>query len=217
MADEQTLLADIQAATEAGERETTVALTQRALDQGIEVTRILDDALIAAMDVIGGRFSRGEIYVPEMLISAHAMKGAMELLRPILTETGVKARGRCLIGTVEGDMHDIGQNLVHMMWEGAGFEVINLGTETTAQEFIDAIKQYEPDVVGMSALLTTTMVHMPENIAAFKEAGVRDRVRVIVGGAPVTQEYADEMGADAYGKDAATAVEIVKAMVPDAG
>lgn len=212
-ANEAELLAQIQASTEEGDRDQTVALTQQALDQGLAATRILDDGLIAAMDIIGNRFSKGEIYVPEMLIAAHAMKGAMELLRPILTASGVESRGLCIIGTVEGDLHDIGQNLVHMMWEGAGFEVINLGTETTAEEFIEAINEHRPDIVGMSALLTTTMMHMPENIEAFKEASVLDQVRVMVGGAPVTQEYADEMGADAYGADAASAVELAKRLV----
>lgn len=207
------LLAQIKASTEEGDRDQTVALTQQALDQGLAVERILDDGLIAAMDVVGSRFSKGEIYVPEMLISAYAMKGAMELLRPILTAAGVESRGICIIGTVEGDLHDIGQNLVHMMWEGAGFEVINLGTETSSEEFIAAIKAHQPDIVGMSALLTTTMIHMPENIQAFKEAGVLDQIRVMVGGAPVTQEYADEMKADAYGADAASAVDLAKRLV----
>lgn len=210
------LIAELKASTIAGDRERTVQLTQEALDQGMEVAQILDDGLIAAMDVVGKQFSNGEIFVPEMLIAAHAMKGAMELIRPILVETGAKPRGKCLIGTVEGDLHDIGQNLVHMMWEGAGFEVINLGTDTTAAEFIEAIRIHRPTIVGMSALLTTTMVHMAENIKAFTEAGLRDQIKVMVGGAPVTQEYADEIGADAYGKDAATAVEKAKKLIDDA-
>lgn len=215
MADENDIFEQINQSTQAGDRERTVELTNQALEQGYEVEQILDDGLIYAMDIIGDKFSRQEIFVPEMLIAAYAMKGAMEILRPILVETGAESRGVCIIGTVEGDLHDIGQSLVSMMWEGAGFEVYNLGTETTGEEFVEAIQKYKPHIVGMSALLTTTMMHMPENIKLFEEVGVRDKVKVMVGGAPISQEFADEMSADAYGPDAATATDQAKQLTAE--
>jgi len=188
-------------------------LTQRALDEGKSASELLNDGLIPAMDEVGKKYEAGEIYVPEMLMSAKAMKAALAILRPILAETGVEAKGKVVIGTVEGDLHDIGQNLVSIMLEGAGYEVHNLGIDNTKDAFVEAVKETEPDVVAMSALLTTTMIQMPEVIEAVKAAGLRDGVKIIIGGAPVTQEYADQIGADGYAKDAAAAVTLVRGLL----
>jgi 5-methyltetrahydrofolate--homocysteine methyltransferase len=196
-----------------GEMEKAAELTKEAIAQGLEASQILDSALTPAMDIVGAEYERGDRYVPEMLISAEAMKSAMVVLKPLLAEAGVKARGKVVIGTVEGDLHDIGKDLVAMMLEGAGFEVINLGVEVTAEEFLKAAKEHEPDIIGMSALLTTTMIHMPEVIDALQQAGLRDRVKVIIGGAPVTQEYADKIGADGYAPDAASATKLAKSLL----
>ncbi len=187
-------------------------LTQKALDEGLDPEKILKEGMIPAMDQVGDEYERGDRYVPEMLISAEAMKEGMKLLRPLLAEAGVESAGKVLMGTVEGDLHDIGQNLVSMMLEGSGFEVINLGAETPADKFVEGVKENQADLVGMSALLTTTMTHMPEVIEALQEAGLRDKVKVMIGGAPVTQDYADEIGADGYAPDAASAVKLAKGL-----
>lgn len=209
------VLEDLKASVIDMEVERTVELTQRALDEGLSAEEILNKALVPAMDVVGEQYERGEKYVPEMLLSAHAMKGAMELLRPLLVESGVEMKGKVVMGTVEGDLHDIGQNLVGMMLEGAGFEVYNLGAETPAEEFVKGAEEHEANLVGMSALLTTTMLHMPEVIEALKENGLRDRVKVIIGGAPVTQDYAEEIGADGYAPDAASAVKLAEQLAAE--
>ncbi len=188
-------------------------LTQQGLDEGKSASELLNDGLIPAMDEVGKKYEAGEIYVPEMLMAAKAMKAALAILRPILAETGVEAKGKVVIGTVEGDLHDIGQNLVSIMLEGAGYEVHNLGIDNTKDAFVEAVKETEPDVVAMSALLTTTMIQMPEVIEALKAAGLRDGVKIIIGGAPVTQEYADQIGADGYAKDAAAAVTLVRGLL----
>ena len=193
--------------------EGALELTKKALDQGYKAEKILNDSLIPAMDRIGEEYEKGKRYVPEMLLSAEAMKGAMDILRPILTESGVEPIGKIVIGTVEGDLHDIGQNLVSMMLEGAGFQVKNLGAETTSEEFLEAIKEIDANVLGMSALLTTTMTHMPEVIESLDEAGLREKVSVIIGGAPVSEDYAREIGADGYAPDAASASKVVKNMI----
>ncbi len=208
------MLDDLKQAVLEGDQEQAVALTEKALAEGTDAGRILNDALIAAMDIVGGEYERGDRYVPEMLISAEAMKGAMGILRPKLAEAGVKSRGKVVLGTVEGDLHDIGKNLVIMMLEGAGFEVEDLGIEVPAERFVEAVREHQPELLGMSALLTTTMVYMPDVIKALDEAGLRDRVKVVLGGAPVTQEYSDKIGADGYAADAASAVELVKRLVP---
>lgn len=197
------------------EVERAAELTQKALDEGLGAKEILNQALIPAMDIVGEQYERGERYVPEMLLSAHAMKGAMEKLRPLLAKAGVEPRGKVCIGTVEGDLHDIGKSLVAMMLEGAGFEISDLGTEVTAERFIQAVKERGTNILGMSALLTTTMAHMPEVIEVLKENGLREKVKVMIGGAPVTQEYADEIGADGYAPDAASAVELAKRLVAE--
>jgi len=207
------MLEELKKAVLEGEDEKAAELTQKALEAGIEPGRILNEALVPAMEIVGKEYEDGKRYVPEMLISAEAMKAAMAVLRPKLVESGVKLKGKVVIGTVEGDLHDIGKNLVAMMLEGAGFEVIDLGVEVTAERFVQAVKEHKPDVLGMSALLTTTMIHMPEVIEALKAAGLRERVKVIVGGAPVTREYAEKIGADGYAPDAASAVELVKQLL----
>jgi len=207
------MLEELKQAVLEGDTEKAVQLTERALSEGVDAGKILNEALVAAMDIVGKEYERGDRYVPEMLISAEAMKAAMEVLRPKLVEAGVKARGKVVIGTVEGDLHDIGKNLVAMMLEGAGFEVTDLGTEVTAEKFVQAVKEHRPDILGMSALLTTTMTHMPEVIEALKREGLRDGIKVMVGGAPVTQEYAEKIGADGYAPDAASAVELAKRLV----
>ncbi|MFP4136641.1 MAG: corrinoid protein [Candidatus Acetothermia bacterium] len=206
------LLEDLGQAVFDMDEDTTVELTEKAIDEGMDPEVILNDSLVPAMDEVGEEYEKGERYVPEMLLSAEAMKGAMKLLRPLLAESGVEPAGIVVIGTVEGDLHDIGQNLVSMMLEGAGFEVINLGAETPAEEFVEAVKENDANVLGMSALLTTTMTHMPDVIEALEEEGIRDQVEVAIGGAPVSQDYADEIGADGYAADAAAAVNLVKDM-----
>ena len=207
------MLEELKKAVLDGEDEKAAELTRKALEAGIEPGKILNEALVPAMEIVGKEYEEGKRYVPEMLISAEAMKAAMAVLRPKLVKSGVKLKGKVIIGTVEGDLHDIGKNLVAMMLEGAGFEVIDLGVDVTAERFIQAVKEHKPDVLGMSALLTTTMIHMPEVIAALKAAGLREQVKVIVGGAPITREYAEKIGADGYAPNAASAVELVKQLL----
>ena len=195
------------------EVEKTADLTGKALKNGIDPEDLLNKGLAPAMDIVGEQYEKGARYIPEMLASAEAMKGAMELLKPLLTKAEVKSAGKVVIGTVEGDLHDIGQQLVSMMLEGASFEVHNLGSEVPAERFVDVLNEERPDIVGMSALLTTTMLRMPEVIKALKEAGIRDQVKVMIGGAPVTQEFAKEIGADGYGEDAAAAMKLAKSFM----
>lgn len=204
------LLEDLGEAVFDMDEDTTVELTQEAIDEEMDPEVILNDSLVPAMDRVGEEYENGDRYVPEMLLSAEAMKGAMKLLRPLLVESGVEPAGTAVLGTVEGDLHDIGQNLVSMMVEGAGFEVENLGAETPAEEFVEAAKKHDPDVIGMSALLTTTMTHMPEVIEALEEEGLRDKVKIAIGGAPVSQDFCEEIGADGYAADAASATNLIK-------
>lgn len=194
-----------------GDQKTAVDITKEALAEGLEPATILSDGLIAGMDVIGVRFKANEVYIPEVLISARAMKMAMEVLEPKLIESGVQPLGKALIGTVQGDLHDIGKNLVMMMLKGAGFEVIDLGTDVSPDVFVQKTKESNAQIVGLSALLTTTMPAMERTIRAIKDAGIP--VRTMVGGAPVTQAYADKIGADGYAADAATAVDVAKTLL----
>ncbi len=194
----------------AGDQDGTVRGVKEALGVGHDPTVILDEGMIAAMEAVGDRFERGEVFVPEMIIAANAMRAGLEHLRPKLIEADVKPIGTLVLGTVQGDLHDIGKNLVGMMCEGAGFEVVDLGTDVEPDRFVAAVRDYEPDVVGLSALLTTTLPAMRESIEALEEAGIRDQVLVIVGGAPVTQRFADEIGADLYAKDASATARRVK-------
>lgn len=188
-------------------------LTTSAIEAGHLPTEILDEALIPAMDVVGSEFESGIRFIPEMLISAEAMKASMVILRPLLAESGIPPKGRILIGTVEGDLHDIGKDLVATMLEGAGYEVIDLGVEVTADRFVEAVREFQPDILAISALLTTTMVYMPQVIERLAEAGLRESTEIIVGGAPVTQPYADKIGADGHAEDAAAAVALVKRLL----
>ena len=188
-------------------------LTQDALDEDLGPKEILDDGLMVGMDHVGKEFRAGDMFVPEVLRSAKAMKTSMVILQPLLTAAEAEAVGKVLLGTVKGDLHDIGKNLVGMMCEGAGFEVKDLGTDVEPDEFLDAIKEFEPHIVGMSALLTTTMRAMGDTIKAIEEAGLRDQVKVMVGGAPVTQRFADDIGADGYAANAASASDLAKKFV----
>ncbi|HZY28621.1 MAG TPA: corrinoid protein [Jiangellaceae bacterium] len=185
-------------------------LTNAGLDAGMTPETLLFDALIPSLEEVGARFERGDFFVPEMLIAGRAMAGALARLRPLLAETGAQTLGTFVMGTVKGDVHDIGKNLVNIMLEGAGFLVIDLGVQVSPEKFIDAIRTHKPDIVGFSAFLTTTMPMFKANINALEKAGLRDQVIVMVGGAPVTQEYADAVGADGYAADASTAVKKAK-------
>ncbi len=188
-------------------------LTQELLDRGASPQTILNEGLIAGMAVVGEKMRSGEMYLPEVLQSASVMKAAMEILQPHLLRSGVEPIGRVVLGTVKGDMHDIGKNLVGIMLRGAGFEVIDLGLNTPAEKFVEAIQTHSPAVVGMSAMLTTTMLQMKKTIEAITAAQLREKVKIMVGGASVSQRFADEIGADAYARDAVTAVERAQAML----
>ena len=187
-----------------------LALTNEGLAAGLTPSQLLFDSLIPSLEEVGARFERGDFFVPEMLIAGRAMSGALEVLRPLLAATGAETVGTFLMGTVKGDVHDIGKNLVNIMLEGAGFHVIDLGVQTSPEKFIAGIEEHKPDIVGMSAFLTTTMPMFKANINAITKAGLRDNVIIMVGGAPVTQEYADVCGADGYAADASTAVRRAK-------
>jgi 5-methyltetrahydrofolate--homocysteine methyltransferase len=207
-------MADLKALAEAvirGDQATAVNVTKAALKEKTAPKKILDEGLIAGMDVVGSRFKNNEIYIPEVLIAARAMKMAMEVLEPELVKAGVKPIGRLLIGTVQGDLHDIGKNLVAMMLKGAGFEVIDLGVDVTPEKFAAEAKARGVNLIGMSALLTTTMPGMEKTIKALQQAGLK--VKVMVGGAPVTQGFADKIGAQGYAPDAASAVDTAKKLV----
>jgi 5-methyltetrahydrofolate--homocysteine methyltransferase len=194
----------------AGNQDEVIELTQKALDKGAEAKEILDKGLLSGMDVVGKRFKAGDLFIPEVLLCARCMHGAMDILKPLLSESDASGVGTYVIGTVEGDLHDIGKNLVSMMLQGAGFKVVDLGTNVTAAQYVDAVKKHKPKIIGMSALLTTTMPKMEETIQALREAGIRDQVKIMAGGAPVTQDFVDKIGADAYGANAALAVEKAK-------
>ena len=203
-------MADLQGIAEAvirGDRETVANLTNAAVSEGSTAEAIINEGLIAGMAVVGDRFKKNEFYVPEVLIAARAMHAGMDLIKPLLAESGVKPRGIVAIGTVKGDLHDIGKNLVSMMLEGGGYEVLDLEVDVAPEKFVAAVKDQGAQVICLSALLTTTMPSMKDTIEALKEAGVRDQVKVMIGGAPVTQNYADEVGADGYSPDAASAVD----------
>ena len=203
-------LATLTAAVEAGDRRTAVAITQSAIDEGMAPQLILD-AMTKAMDTVGGKFARNELYVPEMLISARAMKESTALLEPLLVKAGIRPEHTAVVGTIKGDLHDIGKNLVAMMWKGAGIAIVDLGTNVSAEQFVAAAKEHNASLVGVSALLTTTMVGMKDVVAAVKGAGLR--TKVLVGGAPLTPEFAASIGADGYAPDAASAVEVARGIL----
>jgi len=196
-----------------GNANQTIASVQQALNEGMGPAEILNQGMIAAMGEVGRLFEEGEYFVPEMLIAARAMQKGLELLKPYLTEADVQSPGKVAIGTVKGDLHDIGKNLVAMMLEGAAFEVIDLGTDVSPERFIQAVKENGAQIIAMSALLTTTMPNMKNTIEALKEAGLRDNVKVMIGGAPVTQNYADQIGADGFAEDASRAVAKAKSLL----
>ncbi len=185
-------------------------LTEDALNDGITAKEILDNGLMFGMDHVGVEFKAGNMFVPEVLRSARAMQSAMTRIKPLLAEAGESLTGKVILGTVKGDLHDIGKNLVGMMCEGAGFEVIDMGKDITPEAFVEGTKEHMPDILGMSALLTTTMRSMEQTIKALEEAGVRDTVKIMIGGAPVTQEFADQIGADGYAANAASASDMAK-------
>ena len=196
-----------------GEAEQVAALVQQALSQGTAPNVILANGLIAGMDRVGKDFRAGDLFVPEVLVAARAMHAGMDILRPLLTGHQAHSAGKFLIGTVKGDLHDIGKNLVKMMMEGAGFEVVDLGTDVPAEAFVTAVREHQPKLVGMSALLTTTMVNMKATVEALTEAGLRNSVKIMIGGAPVTAAYAEQTGADAFAADAATAVDVARRLI----
>ena len=198
-----------------GKMDEVKKLTQESLDLGEPPGVILKQGLIQAMDRIGVRFKNGEIYIPEVLIAARAMHAGMAVLKPVLSKSNTPMVGKVVIGTVKGDLHDIGKNLVIMMLEGGGFEVVDLGIDVSPQKFIEAIRDHHPQVVGLSALLTTTMTEMKNTIQAIEWAGLRNQVKTIVGGAPVTEKFAKEIGADGYAADAGSAVDVVKSLVSE--
>lgn len=197
---------ELQEAIIKGKRDAVEPLIRQALSEGLNPEEIMNHILILAMDVVGEQFSRNEIFLPEMMIAARAMNIGLGILRPMLIAKGVSSRGKVIIGTVKGDIHDVGKNIVSMILQGAGYEVMDLGIDVPPEKFIDAINQYQPKFVLMSALITLTMSMMEDTIKALKKAGVRDKVKVGVGGAPLTQSFADRIGADFYGKDARAAV-----------
>ena len=207
------LLKELYDKTLVGNAPDVLALTNEGLRMGLGPEALLYEALIPSLEEVGARFERGDFFVPEMLIAGKAMAGALEILRPLLAETGAETIGKIVMGTVKGDVHDIGKNLVNIMFEGAGFEVIDLGVQVAPEKFIEAIQTHKPDIVGFSAFLTTTMPMFKANINALTKSGLRDQVIVMVGGAPVTQEYADVVGADGYAADGSAAVDKAKELL----
>lgn len=191
----------------------SVATTQEAISEGINAQSIINDYMVKAMEEMGARFESGKAFVPNLLMSARAMKGSLELLKPLLKSEGGTSAGKIVIGTVKGDLHDIGKNLVASMLEGCGFEVINLGVDINSDKFVEAVKEHNADIVCMSALLTTTMTYMKEVIAALENAGLKNKVKVMIGGAPLSQAFADQIGADGFSDNANSAVQLAKRLV----
>jgi 5-methyltetrahydrofolate--homocysteine methyltransferase len=207
------ILSELSTAVIEGNLDDIEDLTQDALDDGLDAKQILDQGLMPGMDHVGVEFKAGNMFVPEVLRSARAMQASMIIIKPLLAAAGSKMTGKVLLGTVKGDLHDIGKNLVAMMCEGAGFEVKDLGKDVEPDAFVEAVKEFEPDVLGMSALLTTTMRTMEHTVKALEEAGVRDKVKIMIGGAPVTQAFSDQIGADGYASNAASAADLAKKFV----
>jgi len=206
------ILEDIALSVEKGDEASVGELTQKAVTEGIAPAEILDNALVAGMNVVGEKFKNNEVFIPEVLVSARAMKAGMGIVRPLLAEANIEFKGNIVVGTVKGDLHDIGKNIVGMLLEGAGYEVTDLGTDVSVEQFMEVVEK-GANVIGLSALLTTTMTYMKDVIQAVDEAGFRDKVKVVIGGAPITQSYADEINADGYAPDAASAVDLVKGLL----
>lgn len=196
-----------------GDAKLSAAITQQAIDEGVDPLKLVNESMIPAMEEVGRRFETNEYFVPELLISARAMKAALALIRPLLAAKGSQPAGRVAIGTVKGDLHDIGKNLVASLLEGGGFEVFDLGVNVSPEKFIETVKEKNANIVAMSALLTTTMTAMKTTVEALKHAGVRDQVKVLIGGAPITQKYADEIGADGFSENAVGAVALARKAV----
>jgi len=196
-----------------GNLELSVSTTKSAIDEGVDPQMIIKDFMIPAMDKIGGMFEDCDVFIPELLLAARAMKGSLTLIQPLLTSGGAESNGKIIIGTVRGDLHDIGKNIVGSMLEGAGFQVINLGNDVSPQKFIDAIQTYNPQIVAMSALLTTTMTSMETAVNAIREAGLRDKVKIMIGGAPVTANFSNKIGADGYSDNANGAVKLARELI----
>jgi len=207
------VLAQISEMLQKGKANDVKALVQKALDEGMGPGKILTEGMLAGMSIVGEKFKKNEVYVPEVLIAARAMKMGMQVLQPKLAAAGVEPVGTAVVGTVKGDLHDIGKNLVCMMLEGAGFKVVDIGIDADPQKFIDAAVQNNAKVIGVSALLTTTMTNMKGVVEAAKAAGVAGKIRIMIGGAPVTQQYCDEIGADGYAPDAASAADLAKKLI----
>jgi 5-methyltetrahydrofolate--homocysteine methyltransferase len=207
------LLEDIAQAVMEGDGEKVEAIIRQALSEGLAASRIINEGLIAGMNTVGRRFKEGEFFIPEVMMSARAMHGGLAILKPLLTKTEQSSRGTIIICTVKGDVHDIGKNLVSMMLEGAGFRVMDLGTDVAPEKLVEAVREHSPQIVAMSTLLTTTLHRIPEAVKAIEAAGLRGKVKVMVGGAPVTQAFADKAGADGYAPDAALAVDMAKELL----
>ncbi|MEL7568576.1 MAG: corrinoid protein [Dehalobacterium sp.] len=197
----------------AGKMNDVISATQNLIDGGNNPLKIINEGLIAGMNVVGVRFKNGDMFVPEVLMAAKAMGAGIELVKPLIADNDMPSSGKIVLGTVKGDLHDIGKNLVGMMLESGGFTVVNLGIDIAPEQFIKAIKEHNPDVVAMSALLTTTMLHMRDTIELIKEEGLKDKVMVIIGGAPISQDFASEIGADGFAPDAASAVDLCKQLI----
>ncbi|MFO7753754.1 MAG: corrinoid protein [Desulfobacteraceae bacterium] len=205
-------LIDITNALTSGDVETVTSLVKEAVDEDIGANRILSEGLMPGMDIVGDRMETGEMFIPEVLMSANCMSEAVKILKPLLADDEMSSSGRLIIGTVKGDLHDIGKNLVTMMVESTGFEVTDLGVDVAPENFIKAIREKEPKIVALSALLTTTMPMLQQTVTAIRDSGLRDNIKIIVGGAPVTQEFADRIGADGYAADAGSASKLAKSL-----
>jgi 5-methyltetrahydrofolate--homocysteine methyltransferase len=207
------ILTEISEALIGGKFKEIKDLAQKALDEGFNAKEIIDKGLIAGMDIVGAKFRNNEVYVPEVLIAARTMHSALEVVKPYLAADDTESKAKVLIGTVKGDLHDIGKNLVVMMLEGAGFAVKDLGVDVSPEKFVDEAKKYQPQIIGMSALLTTTMLTMKETLEEIEEAGLRENCKVFIGGAPVTQKFADEIGADGFALNASEAVDVARKLI----
>ena len=209
------MIEQIKAAVVSGKHKEIEGLVRAAIDEKYDLSLIINDGLIAAMDMVGKKFGTGEIFVPEMLVAAVTMKKGLEIIKPLLQGDDSQPKGTILMGTVEGDLHDIGKNLVIMMLEGSGFKVVDLGVDLSVEKVVEKVREIKPDVLGLSALLTTTMPEMQNVIAMIRKQGLRESVKIMVGGAPVDSRFADKIGADGYGKDAAEAVQLAKKFIGD--
>ena len=207
------ILEDIQNCVLDGELDEIKDLVQKAVDEGIDPAAIINDGLIGVMNIVAPLFKSGEMFVPEVMESAYTMNEGMQVVKPLITDADMPTKGKVIIGTVNGDLHDIGKNLVVLMMESRGYTVIDMGVDVKEEQFVEAIKEHKPDIVGMSSLLTTTMMKIDDTIKMINESGLRDQVKIIIGGAPISQEFADDIGADGYSEDASTAVELCDRMM----